>query len=85
MREIVPLLKAFLVFSIATINGNYDLSIYRLFPDSILTQLGIEHIKFNPIPKTVMKKKVTEWVSKLGTAKNANFVQLIVDKANGET
>lgn len=84
MQEAIPYLKAFLVFSIATINDNYDLSTHRLFPDSILAQLGIQHIKFNPIPKTVMKKKVDYWVQKLQASKNPNFVQLIVDKANGK-
>jgi hypothetical protein len=73
----------FLVFSLTLIDTTWDLNPIRLFPEALQFALQIHHIKFNPIPKTVMTKTVIKWIAKLGIPKNTEFAQRIVEKADG--
>jgi len=84
LQGTLPLLTAFLVFSLTKIESSYELNPYRLFPEETLRQLKIHHIKFNAIPPTVMTKKVNYWIECLKIPKNASFTKSIVEKADGD-
>jgi hypothetical protein len=65
------------------IGSTYDFNPFRLFPEDVLRDLKIHHIKFNAIPKTVMAKTVQKWLEKLKVPKTTKLVEGIIEKANG--
>ncbi|KAI6184068.1 hypothetical protein M3Y97_00556700 [Aphelenchoides bicaudatus] len=84
LREILPHMTTFLVFSFAIIGTSWDFSPFRIFPDSVLIEFNIHHIKFNAIPKTVMSKKVQKWIGEMKIPVNKKFVETVISKANGD-
>jgi hypothetical protein len=76
-------MEAFLVFSLTNIGTAYTLSPSRIFPEDVLMEFKMRNIKFNAIPKTAMKKMVQTWIDKLGAPKNTQFLESIVEKADG--
>lgn len=85
LQTVIPGLHAFLVFSLSSITSVWDLNSFRLFPETFLFNNGIKHIKFNAIPKTVMKKKIQEMMERKGIPSNSSTVQAILERANDES
>jgi hypothetical protein len=84
LRETLPTLSAFLVFSLTLTGTTWNLSPFRFFTDEMLMEFRIHHIKFNAIPRTTMTKVVQKWIDDLGVPKNTKFLQSIVEKADGK-
>lgn len=61
----------------SSIESCWELSPLRLFPNYILDELSINHIKFNPISITIMTKAVKRVFSSLNVKPNGNNSTII--------
>lgn len=76
--------RCIIVFILSNIDSCWELSPYRLFPDPILKEYAIEHIKFNLIAPTFMSKAIKRIFNIYGIKVVENdLVKEIVSLANG--
>lgn len=65
----------------SNIESCWELNPLRIFPNYILDELGIDHIKFNSIPITIMTKSIKRIFSFLNIKPIGNNLKIIKEIA----
>lgn len=86
LREFVHTSRCTIVLIMSSIESCWELSPLRLFPNYILDELAIDHIKFNAVSITIMTKAIKRVFSFLNmrfTGNNAAVIKEIATSADG--
>lgn len=76
--------RCIIAFIMSNIDSCWELSPHRLFPDAIVDEFFIEHIKFNAIASTFMSKAIRRAFNVYGIKTiERDLVKEIIESANG--
>ncbi|CAK5030336.1 unnamed protein product [Meloidogyne enterolobii] len=80
----ISLSRCIIVFVLPNVDSCWSLSPFRIFPQSILDVLGIEHIKFNPISISLLTNALQKASKKLCNSQQGIDVKNIANSSFGD-
>lgn len=83
LSELQLSVRCSIVFCLTQNESCWELNPNRFFPASLLTSLGVKHVKFNPVMKTEIVRAVKRCAALLGIPLNPAAINRIKEKADG--
>ncbi|KAL3093228.1 hypothetical protein niasHT_022678 [Heterodera trifolii] len=84
LANVLPSSRCLIAFVLANVDACWELSPFRLFPASLVEQLQITHIKFNPIADSLLTAAIKRIFRLTELNWDAELAKQIVNCANGD-